>query len=132
VKKSLIIPLAGLLVLSVLAGGLFSQSRKKPEIVGTWVGYANAQGMRFDLTAVIDRNEAGYTGKLSDASGAIAETPLRQIVFQDGKLTSEFDVVLGGISMLIKFELALENEVLKGLWLDTEGNSDVVELTLQK
>lgn len=124
---------AVLAVLAVAAAaGQAPAPAKAPDVVGTWVGYANSPGMRFELTAVFDKGASGYAGKLSDASGTLAEIPLREIVFKDGKLTFEFDLTLGLEPMRIKIELALENEALKGFWFDAEGNSDVVELTLKK
>ncbi len=117
-----------LVALFVLGAG----AQKKPDIVGTWLGYANSPDMRFDLTVIFAKGETGYTGKMSDASGMLAEIPLREIVFKDGKVTFEFDLVMGVEAMLIKIELTLENEGLKGFWYDVNGNSDVVELTLQK
>jgi len=125
---------AAILALAVLAAAAAQKAPeppKKPDIIGTWIGYAVAPGMRFELTAVFDKSEAGTTGKLSDASGALADTPLREIVFKDGKLTFEFDLLLGTDPQLIKIELMLESGVLKGHWFDAEGNSDVVELTLK-
>ncbi len=98
-KRTPLLLAAAVMALAVLAVGAAGQKApeppKKPDIVGTWVGYAVAPGMRFELTAVFDKGAAGYTGKLSDVSGALAETPLREIVFKDGKLTFEFDLVLG-------------------------------------
>jgi len=127
---------AAVLALAVLTvGGTAPQAPptpKKPDIVGTWIGYGVSPGMRFELTAVFDKRESGYTGRLSDISGTLADTPLREIVFKDGKLTFEFDLYLGPDPMLIKIELVLENETLKGNWFNAEGNSDVVELTLKK
>jgi len=125
---------AAILALAVLAAAAAQKAPeppKKPDIIGTWIGYAVAPGMRFELTAVFDKSEAGTTGKLSDSSGALADTPLREIVFKDGKLTFEFDLLLGTDPQLIKIELMLESGVLKGHWFDAEGNSDVVELTLK-
>jgi len=130
-KKSLILA-AALLTLAASAAPQAPLPQNKPAILGTWTGYAIAPGMRFELVAVFDKGEAGYTGKLSDASGALADAPLREIVFKDGTLTFEFDLLMGTDPMLIKIELALENETLKGHWFDVEGNSDVVELTLKK
>jgi hypothetical protein len=119
------------LALAVLAGGVLAQ--KKPDIVGTWLGYAlTGDGSRVELTVVFDKGEAGYTGKMTEATGMLPESPLRQIVFKDGKLAFEFDLVQGVESQLIKIEMTLENDVLKGAWFDAEGNSDVVELTLKK
>jgi hypothetical protein len=130
-KRSLPVIAIALLALVWLAPAAV-QAPKKPDIIGTWVGYAISPGTRFELTAVFDKAGTGYTGKLSDASGMIAETPLREIVFKDNKLTFEFDLDMGGEAMFIKIELTLENEVLKGFWFDVEGNSDVVELALKK
>jgi len=56
----------------------------------------------------------------------------KNIVFKDGKLTFEFDLSQGMDSMLIKIDLTLDNETLKGAWFDPEGNSNLTELTLKK
>ena len=62
----------------------------------------------------------------------VPETELREIVFKDNKLTFEFDLAQGMGAMLIKIELTLENETLKGVWFDPEGNSGAIELALKK
>jgi hypothetical protein len=130
-KKTLLILALVTLALVALLGGVFAQ--KKPDIVGTWVGYAIVgDGSRVDITAVIEKNAAGYTGKLSDTAGMVPESPLKNMVFKEKKLTFEFDLAQGAESTLIKIELTLENEVLKGAWFDPEGNTDLVELTLKK
>ncbi|OGD27673.1 MAG: hypothetical protein A2V57_01130 [Candidatus Aminicenantes bacterium RBG_19FT_COMBO_65_30] len=130
-KKTLLILVATALALLILGAGLFAQ--KKPDVIGTWIGYAVVgDGSRVDITLVIDKGEAGYTGKLSDTTGMVPESPLKEIVFKDGKLTFEIDLAQGMESQLIKIELTLENETLNGAWFDPEGNSDVIELTLKK
>jgi anti-sigma-K factor RskA len=125
---------AGVCVVAALAlAAGVAPAQKKPDIVGTWLGYAlTGDGSRVELTVVFDKGEAGYTGKMTEATGMIPESVLRQIVLKDGKLTFEFDLVMGVESQLIKIEMALENDVLKGAWFDAEGNSDIVELTLKK
>ena len=130
-KKALPVTVV-LLIAAALAPALVGQTALKPDILGTWTGYAVAPGMRFELTAVFGRTEAGYSGVLSDANGMIAETPLREIAFKDGRVTCAFDLDMGGDVMFIKLEMVLEGEVLKGNWFDAEGNSDVIELTLKK
>ena len=130
-KKTLLILVATALALILLVGGVFAQ--KKPDVVGTWIGYAIVgDGSRVDITVVIDKGEAGYTGKISDATGMVPELPIKNIVFKDGKLGFEFDMAQGAEAMLIKIELTLDGETLKGAWLDPEGNSDLIELTLKK
>jgi hypothetical protein len=130
-KKTLLILAATALALLILGGGLFAQ--KKPDVVGTWVGYAIVgDGSRVDITVVIDKGEAGYTGKLSDATGMVPESPLKEIVFKDGKLVFAFDFAEGTGTMLIKIELTLDTETLKGSWFDENGGSGLIELTLKK
>lgn len=130
-KKTLLILVVTALALILLVGGVFAQ--KKLDVVGTWIGYAlEGEGARVDVTVVIDKGEAGYTGKISDSTGMVPESPLKNIVFKDGKLGFEFDLAMGAESMLIKIELTLDGETLKGAWFDPEGNSDIIELTLKK
>jgi hypothetical protein len=133
-NRSLFVPILLLAGLCVLAGTAFPQTPKKANIVGTWVGTAivNEDGTGMDITVVVGKAEAGYTGKLSDASGAIPETELRDVVFKDNKLTCAFDLPaeMGGTPITI--ELTLEGEMLKGVWFDPEGNSGAIELSLKK
>lgn len=123
-----------LMALVLLIGSALAQAPKKPDVVGTWRGNAviNDGESQVEIIVVIGQTEAGYNGKLSDTSGMIPETELRQIAFKDNKLTFEFDLAQGGGTTLIKIELLLDKDTLKGLWSDPDGNSGAVELTLQK
>jgi len=130
-KKTSLIRIFVTLSLLVLVGGGFAQ--KKPDVVGTWVGYAIVgDGSRVDITVVIEKSTDGYAGKISDTTGMVPESPLKNIVFKDKKLGFEFDLAEGAESRLIKIDLTLENEVLKGNWLDPDGNTGLIELTLKK
>jgi len=81
-KKTLLILAFAALALILLVGGVFAQ--KKPDVIGTWIGYAlGGDGNRIDITVVIEKGAAGYTGKLSDATGMVPESPLKEIVFKD-------------------------------------------------
>jgi len=133
-KKSLAIPVIALAALSVLAGTAFSQVAKNADIIGTWVGTAMGGdgATSLEITAVIGKTEAGYAGKLSDTAGMVPESALREIVFKDNKLTFDFDLAQGTDTLLIKIELALEAETLKGFWFDPDGNSGAIELKLKK
>jgi hypothetical protein len=133
-KRLLPVRIVVLSALVLLAGTAFAQAPKKADVAGTWFGYAvvNEDGSGFDITMILEKAETGYTGKLSDASGAITETPLRAIVFSDNKLSCELDLPQAMGSLLIRIELILENESLKGAWFDPDGNSGGIELTLRK
>jgi hypothetical protein len=133
-NKSLRLPVIALAALAVLAGTALSQAPKKADVVGTWLGTAvvGDDGSQVEITVVIEKAAAGYSGKLSDTSGLVPESPLRQIVFKDGKLSFEFDLAQGMDTTLIKIELTLENEALKGAWYDPDGNSGAILLALKK
>ena len=133
-KKSRLVPIVALAALSVLAGSAFSQAPKKADIVGTWVGTAmGGDGATpLEITAVIDKTAVGYSGKLGDTAGMVPESAIREIVFKDNKLTFDFDLAQGTETLLIKIELTLEAETLKGFWFDPDGNSGAIELKLKK
>jgi hypothetical protein len=123
-----------LAALFVLAGSAFPQAPKKADVVGTWAGSAvvdngNAQ---IDIILVIDKTATGYSGKLSDTNGLVPESELREIVFKDSKLAFVFDLAQATGTVLIKIELTLEAETLKGFWFDPDGNSGAIELALKK
>ena len=130
-KRALLVTLT---VLAVLAGISYAQAPKKPDVDGTWVGTAvvGDDGTAVEITVVIEKAQAGYAGKLSDSTGLVPETPLREIVFKDNKLAFEFDLTQGTDTALIKIELVLEAETLKGAWTDPDGNSGAISLTLKK
>jgi hypothetical protein len=132
-NKSLTVPIIALAAICVLAGTVFPQAPKKADIVGTWVGTAvDNNGSQLEITAVIEKTAAGYSGKLSDTAGMVPESAMREIVFKDNKLTFDFDLAQGTETLLIKIELTLEAETLKGVWSDPDGNSGQIELALKK
>lgn len=136
-KRSPFVPLLALAAVLALAGAAAAQTQapaaKAPALAGTWNGSAVVgDGQQVEIIVVLVRAEAGYTGKISDATGMVPETELRQIVLKDNKLSFEFDLDEGGGPTLIKIELAVEGETMKGVWFDPEGNSGVIELALKK
>lgn len=133
-KKSSPAPIAILAFLAVLAGAALAQAPKKADIAGTWVGAATVSdnSQAFDITVVVGKVEAGYAAKISDASGAIPETEMREVVLKDNKLTCQFDLPEAMGAMLISIELTLDNGTLKGVWFGSDGSSGGIELTLKK
>lgn len=133
-KKSTSAPIAILAALAVLAGAALAQAPKKADIAGTWVGAATVSdnSQAFDITVVVGKVEAGYAAKISDASGAIPETEMREVVLKDNKLTCQFDLPEAMGAMLISIELTLDNGTLKGVWFGSDGSSGGIELTLKK
>lgn len=133
-KRSLTLIVVAVTLLALGAGPALAQAPKKADVIGTWVGTAvvGDDGSQVEITVVIDKAETGYSGKLSDSTGMVPETALRQIVFKDNKLSFEFDLQQGAGATLIKIELLLDAETLKGVWTSDQGESGAVELTLKK
>jgi hypothetical protein len=131
-----LVPILSLAALLALAGAAPAQApaAKTIAVLGTWTGTAvvGDGGEQVEITVVLAKAEAGYAGTLSDASGMVPETQLRQITLKDNKLSFEFDLDTGGGATLIKIELAVEGETMKGAWSDPDGNSGAVDLALKK
>jgi hypothetical protein len=133
-RRCLALPVLSAAVLALLAGAAFAQSPKTPDVLGTWIGNAvvGDDGTQIEITVIIGKTDLGYTGKISDTAGMVPETDLRQIVFKDNKLTFELDLAQTSGTTLIKIELLLDQETLKGVWFDPDGNSGAIELLKKK
>lgn len=132
-KKSLLVPIIALTALSFLAGAARAQVPAKPAIAGTWIGTAVVGGgEQIEITVVLAESAAGCTGKISDASGIVPETELRQIVLKEDKLSFELDLDTGSGPTVIKIELTVDGGTMKGAWSDPGGDSGAIELALKK
>lgn len=135
-NRSLRLPLFALAAALALTGLAAAQApaTKAIDVAGTWTGTAvvGDGGEQVEILVVLAKAEAGYSGKLSDATGMVPETDLRQILLKDNKLSFEFDLDTGGGPSLIKIELTVEGETMKGVWFDPDGNSGAIELALKK
>jgi large exoprotein involved in heme utilization and adhesion len=129
-KRILIIAAAAL----GLMGGTLALAQAKPDVIGTWTGNAvvGGDGSQIEITLVLERTDLGYAGKISDSSGFVPETALREIVFRDNKLTFELDLAQPSGTTLIKIELLYDKDTLKGIWYDPDGNSGAIELAMGK
>ncbi|MEN6561211.1 MAG: hypothetical protein ABFD52_10590 [Acidobacteriota bacterium] len=133
-KRSLLVPIVVLTALSFPAGAARAQVPAKPAIAGTWIGAAvvGGGGEQIEITVVLAESGAGYAGKISDASGIVPETELRQIVLKENKLSFELDLDTGSGPTLIKIELTVDGGTMKGAWSDPGGDSGAIELALKK
>lgn len=135
-NRSLRLPIFALAAALALTGSAAAQAPAPTAInvAGTWTGTAvvGGGGEQVEIIVVLAKAEAGYAGKISDSTGMVPETDLRQILLKDNKLAFEFDLDTGGGPTLIKIELTVEAEAMKGVWFDPDGNSGAVELALKK
>lgn len=130
-KKVVLIVLCVTIALLIAIGGIFAQM--KSNLTGTWAGYAIVDdGSRADFTLILEKGEEGLTGKITDETGMIPEMQVKNAVFKDNKLSFEFEFPSDMDYTLIKIELKLEGDTLKGFWTDPDGDSDIVDLARKK
>ncbi|MGZ7065381.1 MAG: hypothetical protein ACXVI6_03400 [Candidatus Aminicenantales bacterium] len=128
---TLILTLA-VLVLAAAASA-FAQKAEKVNLAGKWTGYTVlGDGNRADLNLILEKAGETYTGKVNDDVGMIPEMVLKNVSFKDPTLSFEIELPEANGSRLIKIELKLEGETLKGSWVDPDDNSNVIELTRKK
>ena len=91
-----------------LAGCAASKVKVNP-YVGQWeYVFPMEDGSKLDVTMTINETEQGYTGNLSSYMGAV---DLDDLVIEDGKLTSNFD--LQGYT--VDFHGTFEGTTYKGI-----------------
>jgi hypothetical protein len=122
-KIALRIILVVVLALAAFAGG--------PGVEGTWIGTAELPDQTLDeVTVVLEKAEAGYKGKVSDALGVLApDTPLTEAVFDGKQLKLVFPTAEG---VVITILMKPEGEKFVGMWTDEEGESGKVEIARKK
>lgn len=134
-RKLPVILLGSALVLAGIAPAASAQTAAKPkaDISGTWVGFAMVDNgtQKEGVTLVLEKKEGSYAGKVTSASGMVDNGEIRNVVFKDGKLTFDFDL-LGPEAQVISLDLVVEGDAMKGTWADASGNSDKVELERKK
>jgi hypothetical protein len=127
-----------ILILSVLALALalapaFAQKAGKVDLTGTWTGYTLlGDGSRAEFNLILEKAGETYTGKITDETGLIPEMQIKNVTFKDPALAFEIDFPNGTEMQLIKIELKLEAEALKGSWADQFGGSNIIELSRKK
>jgi hypothetical protein len=92
-----------------------------PDIVGTWLGKTEVpdQGPD-DLTLVITKGEAGFSGTLVDTLGLIAkDTEVKDIKIQDNELTFHFPLTDGAE---ISIKMTVDGDKMAGAWTHPEGD----------
>jgi hypothetical protein len=127
-----------ILILSVLALALalapaFAQKAGKVDLTGTWTGSTLlGDGSRAEFNLILEKAGETYTGKITDETGLIPEMQIKNVTFKDPALAFEIDFPNGTEMQLIKIELKLEAEALKGSWADQFGGSNIIELSRKK
>jgi hypothetical protein len=128
-SSSIFVLLVFLLALS--AGVFFCQ---QVDLSGKWVGQTEVPNAAEPdkLTLVLEKKEAGYTGKISDSMGMLQETELENVEFKDNKLSCNFLVNTGESYLRVHITLTVEENKMNGNWEGEDGSSGSVELEREK
>jgi hypothetical protein len=130
-KTSLILALGVLIVAT--AAPVVAQQAEKMNLAGTWTGYSIlGDGNRADFNLILEKAGETYTGKITDETGVIPEMTIKNVSFKNPTLSFEIELPDAAGTRLIKIELKLEGETLKGSWVDPDDNSNVIELARKK
>jgi len=131
--KSNRILIVSVLALALVLAPAFAQKAGKTDLAGIWSGYTLlGDGSRADFNLTLEKAGESYTGKIKDEAGIMPEMQIKNVVFKDPVLNFEIDFPNGTETQLIKIELKLEGEALKGSWVDTYGGSNIIELGRKK
>jgi hypothetical protein len=122
--------LVSLAVLCFALGGIAAQTQA-PNFAGIWLGKTEVPDAGIDeLVLVLEKNETGWKGTLTDSMGQIAkETPLSDIVFDGNTVTFHFPLVDG--TMIIA-KLTIAGDKMTGAWEHPEGDMGTLEFERKK
>jgi len=130
-KTNLTLTLAVLVLAAAVP--VLAQQAEKVNLAGTWTGYTIlGDGNRADFNLILEKAGETYTGKITDETGVIPEMTIKNVNFKNPNLSFEIDLPEGAETQLIKIELKLEADTLKGNWVDPDDNSNIVELARKK
>jgi len=131
-KKSLfLLAIAGWVFFSSSA---LSAKSQDVDLSGTWVGSTEVPDypQPDKLVLVLEKKEGVYQGHFTDEVGYAKETPLRNVVYAENKLSFSFAVFDGTDYQDIQIMLLVEGEKMTGTWANAEGEGSQVILERKK
>jgi hypothetical protein len=128
---TLIVALGALVLAAAVPAS--AQKAEKVDLAGKWTGFTIlGDGNRADLNLILEKAGEMYTGKVNDDVGMIPEMVIKNVSFKESTLSFEIELPEANGTRLIKIELKLAADTLKGSWADPDDNSNIIELTRKK
>jgi Zn/Cd-binding protein ZinT len=111
-----------------------AQAPAPADLTGTWIGKTevpNQGDMAVDeVSMVLKKEKAGYSGTISDTLGMIAQgTEIKNIEIKDDAMTFIFPLVDGTV---ITCRMKIAGDKITGQWEHPEGSAGVLEFSLKK
>jgi hypothetical protein len=118
--KTLVIILVLLLAAFTFAAG--------PELSGTWKGGTEVDGEAVDMTLVLKKAGATYSGNITDSAGYSDNSEIENVKLDGNQLSFSFMINNGVENLSVQVALEVDGSTMKGNWESEDGNSGSVEL----
>lgn len=119
--------------LTITTISLFAQ--KPADLTGTWTGMATleSEAEPNDLTLVLEVQEGGLIGRMTDQYGTMTETPIEEVSIEEGVFSFSLFVEVPSGSFKIEFKMKVAGDSMKGeLYVPDLGMSGTWEAEKQK
>jgi hypothetical protein len=119
------------LLFALLPGAILAQN---VDLSGTWVGdtVIPASPDKDQLTLVLKKDGASYTGTISDAMGMVNQAVLESVKTGDGTLSFQFIAHTGDQEIRVSTTLKISGDKLVGSWITESGDTGPMELERKK
>jgi len=126
-KKSFSCVCFALLLLAIPSGLLSAQD---VDISGTWVGATYIPDMPEpdEITLILEKDNGGYLGTISDMMGMADDAECEEIVFEDKTLSFIIQVFTGYEFLEISVTLTIDGNSMSGTWQAQDGSMGDIEL----
>ncbi|MGA2262246.1 MAG: hypothetical protein ABSH28_12510 [Acidobacteriota bacterium] len=119
------------LLFALLPGAILAQN---VDLSGTWVGdtVIPASPDKDQLTLVLKKDGASYTGTISDTMGMMNQAALESVKIADGTLSFQFVAHTGEQEIRVTITLKISGDKLVGSWVTESGDTGPVEMERKK
>jgi len=102
---------------------------QEKDITGTWIGktYVPDQG-EDGLTMIVEKEEDEYKATLSDDFGLVPGLEARDVSYEEGTLSFNFNIFDGYQDMTVWITLEVNGDKMSGYWETVDGMRDSIEM----
>jgi hypothetical protein len=123
-----------LLLMIVLIAAIGSLLGQNQDLSGTWIGSTAIPNRedRDNLTLVLKKDGASYTGNITDSMGMLNATVLEKVKLEKDTLSFEFLVTTESGQIRVRSTLKVGGEKLVGSWESEQGDTGGMEMVRKK
>ncbi len=123
-----------LLLMMVLIAAIGSLLGQDQDLSGTWIGSTAIPNRedRDNLTLVLKKDGASYTGNITDSMGMLNATVLEKVKLEKDTLSFEFLVTTESGQIRVRSTLKVGGDKLVGSWESEQGDTGALEMVRKK